>query len=197
MSGRLLIVRHAERPPIAEGDIGNDVTLTAAGILRTQGFARALDQNVLMIHSSPIFRCIQTAQLIADIHDYSHDDIIPNRSLGDPGFFIQDGELAWQSWLSKGSKKVNLHLLTGTETWPGFRAFDEAIAAMLDNIRNVLLSANSGLVVWVTHDTVLAVLASRVLANPLTLENWPDFLGYLEAQIDSSGQLTFTYVSNF
>lgn len=33
MSKRLLIVRHAERPQIADGEVGNDLSLTEAGVL--------------------------------------------------------------------------------------------------------------------------------------------------------------------
>lgn len=178
---------------IAEGDVGNAISITENGVRATREFARFLPTKIQSIHSSPILRCMQTAQLIAEVHDYSTSDIQSSRMLGDPGFFILDGELAWQNWLDKGSEAVNVHLLTGTETWPGFHAFDIAIVNMLGHIRAALSSCNSGFVVWVTHDTILATLASRLLPKPLTLSDWPDFLGALEVSLDRAGGLLLSY----
>lgn len=194
MTRRLLIVRHAERPSIANGEVGDGLTLTENGVQATKHFARGLNEEIVSIHSSPILRCVQTAQLIADEHDYAHANIQPSRLLGDPGFFIEDADLAWQSWLDKGSELVNTHLLAGTETWPGFRDFDQAIVEMLGHMRAELSSCRSGLTVWVTHDTILATLASRLLPEPLTLADWPDFLGSLQVSCDVHDELLLTYV---
>lgn len=195
MSKRLLIVRHAERPQIAEGEVGNDLCLTEAGVQATRCFASTLDQEIVSIQSSPILRCMQTAQLIADTHGYARENIKANRLLGDPGFFIADADLAWQSWLSRGSEAVNAHLLSGSETWPGFRKFDDAVADMLDQIRAALSSYSHGLAIWVTHDTILATLASRLLIKPLLVEEWPDFLGSLDFSLASDGELQLIYTA--
>lgn len=193
MSQRLLIVRHAERPPLPQGEVGNDLSLTENGIHATKRFAKALNGEVKAIYSSPILRCIQTAQLIADEHCIAHSDIQTSCLLGDPGFFIADAELAWQNWLDKGSEAVNAHLLAGIETWPGFHAFDQAIASMRKHLDTTLALQPSGLVLWITHDTILATLASRLLPAPLTMDDWPDFLGYLEVSCDSQNKLVLNY----
>lgn len=195
MSKRLLIVRHAERPLIANGEVGNDLGLTEAGVQATRDFAGTLDQEVVSIQSSPILRCMQTAQLIADAHGYARESIKTSRLLGDPGFFIEDADLAWQSWLSRGSEAVNAHLLSGSETWPGFREFDEVVAYMLNQIRTALSARSQGLIIWVTHDTILAALTSRLLSKPLSMAEWPDFLGTLEVSLASDGELQLTYTS--
>lgn len=195
MSKRLLIVRHAERPLIAEGEVGDGLSLTEAGVQATRYFAGELDQEIVSIQSSPILRCMQTAQLIADTHGYSREDIKTSRLLGDPGFFIADADLAWQSWLSRGNEAVNVHLLSGSETWPGFRELDEAVADMLNHMRAALSAFSQGLAVWVTHDTILATLASRLLPTPLTLVEWPDFLGALDVSFASGGELQLTYTA--
>lgn len=195
MSKRLLIVRHAERPQIADGEVGNDLSLTEAGVHATRYFASTLGQEVVSIQSSPILRCMQTAQLIADTHGYARENIKTSRLLGDPGFFIADADLAWQSWLNRGSEAVNAHLLSGSETWPGFRKFDDAVADMLNQIRVALSSYSQGLVIWVTHDTILATLASRLLIKPLLVEEWPDFLGSLDISIASDGELQLNYTA--
>jgi broad specificity phosphatase PhoE len=196
MSKRLLIVRHAERPLIADGEVGNDLGLTEAGVQATRDFAGTLDQEIVSIQSSPILRCMQTAQLIADAHGYARESIKTSRLLGDPGFFIEDADLAWQSWLSRGSEAVNAHLLSGSETWPGFREFDEAVANVLDQIRAALSSYNQGLAIWVTHDTILATLTSRLLTTPLSMAEWPDFLGTLDVSLANDGELKLIYTAS-
>lgn len=196
MSKRLLIVRHAERPQIAHGEVGNDLCLTEAGVQAARCFACTLDQEIVSIQSSPILRCMQTAQLIADTHGYARENIKTSRLLGDPGFFIADSGLAWQSWLSQGSEAVNAHLLSGSETWPGFRKFDDAVADMLNQIRATLSSYSQGLVIWVTHDTILATLTSRLLTTPLSMAEWPDFLGALDVSLANDGELKLIYTAS-
>jgi broad specificity phosphatase PhoE len=193
MSKRLLIVRHAERPLIADGEVGNDLCLTEAGVQATRYFASTLDQTIVSIQSSPILRCMQTAQLIADTHGYARENIKTSRLLGDPGFFIADADLAWQSWLSLGSEAVNAHLLSGSETWPGFRDLDVAVADMLNHMRAALSACSQGLAVWVTHDTILATLTSRLLSTPLSMAEWPDYLGTLDVSLAQGGELQLSY----
>ena len=193
MAKRLLIIRHAERPAIAKGNVGNDVSLTEYGLKTTQQFANTLTERIVSIHSSPVLRCMQTAQLIAEVHAYRHSDIEVNRLLGDPGFFIEDADVAWQSWCTKGNDTVNAYLLEGSGTWPGFRDIDNAITDMANHMRQLLSTNDSGLVIWVTHDTILATLVSRLLPQPLTLAEWPNFLGNLEVTLNDNCQLDFTY----
>ena len=196
MASVLVLLRHAERLSIPEGDIGNDVPITAAGAIATKEFARKLNPPVVSVETSPIYRCVQTAKLVSEIHGISGSNVRSNVLLGDPGFFIEDGEVAWQSWLKHGSEKVNQYLLTGSDNWPGFRPFNVAIASMVSSIRNVLEDRSPGTVVWVTHDTILATFASRVLQNKLSLDDWPEFLGSLTINMNNDRVLNYCYSKN-
>jgi len=193
MNKRVLIVRHAERPAIPRGQTGIDLQLTKYGINSTKQFAKTLKGNIISIHSSPVLRCLQTARLIAEITTFDQSKIKQNRLLGNPGIFIKDEKLAWKSWKDKGNNAVNLHLLTGIETWPGFRPFDKAINKIHDQIRVALSNCNSGTIIWITHDTILAPLASRLLENPLLMDDWPNYLGYLDCSINKNEQMTYNY----
>jgi len=68
---------------------------------------------------------------------------------------------------------------------------------MYDHMRAALSAPCPGLIVWVTHDTILSTLASRLLPRPLTLADWPDFLGALDVFIDRDGELQLSYESAF
>jgi len=197
MASKLIILRHAERESIPDGEIGHEVSITKAGVDSTKLFSAGLKEPVISIESSPIHRCIQTARLIADMHGIESFEITTSTLLGDPGFFISDADLAWKSWQKLGSETVNRHLLIGTEQWPGFRPFEEAMAIMTDRIYSTLLDDRHGIAVWVTHDTILAAFASRVLDAPLTLDMWPDFLGSLTVTTGKIDKLNCYYSQRY
>ncbi len=189
---RILIVRHAARPDISPNTVGNDVMLTDEGIEQSKLFASLLSGQVLSIRTSPIGRCVQTAELIAQATHFKPNDIQQCRLLGDPGFIIKDGDLAWQHWLKKGHKAVNLHLLSGTESWDGFYDLNNSAARIFSDIKALLNNSADGVHIWVTHDTILATLAARIGDKRLTLQDWPNFLGYLEIKL-SGEQIYVSY----
>jgi broad specificity phosphatase PhoE len=191
---KLIIIRHAERPEIADGAVGNELTLTKKGEADSVAFAQQVSSDIISIRTSPIVRCVQTAQIMASQWGYPLSEIQTCKKLGDPGFFIRDSELAWQSWLEKGAKAVNQHLLTGRDKWPGFVHFDMAILEMKFLILKTLATRKYGTHVWVTHDTILATIASRLLPSPILMSEWPSFLGMLEISLDHKGKLKLLYL---
>lgn len=192
----LLIIRHAERPTIQDGTVGNELSLTSNGIHETKRLAKSFPREISSIESSPILRCIQTAELIAEHHELPLTSIGRSNLLGDPGFIIDDAELAWTNWVEKGAGAVNEHLLSGTSVWPGFRDLDEAVAQMRQSIEEMLTESGDGVHVWVTHDTIVATLASRLQRRPVTLKEWPDYLGGLTIQLREESGLEISYSSS-
>jgi len=192
MKAHLILLRHAERPNIPDNEIGNDVSLTKQGIHQTKQFADALEQPIISISSSPIPRCMQTADIIARCCNHNKP-IKKSTLLGDPGFFIKNPDLAWTHWQSKGHEAVNQYLLNGKDQWLGFYPFDDAINHMKTKIIDQLKKTNSGLHLWITHDTILAAFSSRVLPQPLTLNKWPDFLGFIDIYLDEQSNLKYKY----
>jgi broad specificity phosphatase PhoE len=194
MPAHLILLRHAERPNIPSDEVGNEVSLTKQGIHQTKLFAKSLKQPIISISSSPILRCVQTAEIISNHCSYNKI-IKKSLLLGDPGFFIKDPELAWIHWQTKGHDAVNQYLLSGKDQWQGFHPFDNAINRMKAEITKQLEITSSGLHVWVSHDTILATFASRVLPQSLTLNNWPNFLGYLDIYQDEKNNLKYNNFS--
>lgn len=184
---KLIILRHAERPEIDANGVGNDVLLTDRGKRDAYLFGKNIGQPVIKICSSPIGRCMQTAEIVAEASDCFSKEIIQDRDLGDPGFIIEDGDEAWTHWQSKGQEAVNQHLLSGSEKWSGFFDLDEASTKFSEKIFRYLVEQEKGIHIWVTHDTVLATFASRVLGSPLSIQQWPYFLDYLSINIKENG----------
>lgn len=192
----LIIVRHAERSDILPDRVGDDVMLTDKGIEQSKAFVSLIDLPILSIKSSPIKRCVQTAKLIAQSANYKIKDIKTCTSLGDPGFIINDSDLAWQHWLNKDHDAVNQYLISGTEVWEGFYDLDYVVKETFFTIKTLLNDSPFGTHIWVTHDTILATLASRVNTSKLTLKEWPNFLGYLKFTCSDKGVLDIDYVQS-
>lgn len=194
---KIIILRHAERPPIPNGERGDDIALNEHGINESIRFAKTIDENILSVQSSPIYRCIQVAEIIATQHDYPIENIALCNLLGKPGAFITDANQAWQHWFEKGHDAVNEYHLKGNEQWNGFREFPEAIQLLKNKIFNSFQQKSEGIHIWVTHDTILGAFASRILDNRLNLEDWPNYLGRLEITLTSKKQIKATYYRDF
>jgi broad specificity phosphatase PhoE len=189
---KLLLVRHAERPDIPANTVGNEVLLTEKGKADTRNFAQSISGPVISIHTSPIERCKQTAEIIAEVVGFSNHHIELNPDLGDPGFIIDDGSKAWVHWQEKGHQLVNEHLLSGSEHWEGFKQLDQAVKEFDCKIREQLSLQSNGIHVWVTHDTILATYISRVMPNQLSLSQWPQYLDFITVEL-KNGDVDYNY----
>lgn len=184
---KLLLVRHAERPEIPENTVGDEVMLTEKGKTDAYRFAQTISGRVIAIQSSPIGRCMQTAEIIADVIGLQKEDIIVNRDLGDPGFIIHDGVQAWTHWQQKGHQRVNEYLLSGYDRWSGFEDLNGAVTMFDNKIREHLTIFDSGVHVWITHDTILATYASRIMPQRLHMSQWPKYLDFLLVELTKNG----------
>lgn len=193
MTKRLIMVRHAERPSIPKGEVGDDVLLNASGLRASFVFGQSLEQEIIDIKTSSVSRCVQTATEIAKAVGYNTSNIDTCSDLGAPGYFISDGGKAWHHWQEKGHQRVNEFLLDGNVQWDGFYDLNEAAKQFKRKIEQVLLNSKTGTHLWITHDTILAAFSARVLEETLTLDQWPKFLGYLSIELSSSRELIFQY----
>lgn len=193
MTPRIVLIRHAERETIPPGEVGNEVAITAAGRTAARRLARRSDFQVNAIRSSPIRRCMETAAIIAEANGISSDAIKVSQDLGDPGYFIEDGELAFRAWQEEGREGVKRFLLRAEGSRPGFLELRSAANGLAGRIRK-RLSVLDGREVWVTHDTVLGAFLAHLMAGRMTLADWPGYLDRLELGLRPDGDLQFDYV---
>src|SRR5574337_1233787 len=101
-----LLLRHGDREQIPKGEFGNEILLNEKGKQRSLAFGEALkDSEVSRIFTSPIPRCIQTAELIAK--GFGRElEIIQTKSLGDPGLHTADEKLAGEFYLTHGFHEI-------------------------------------------------------------------------------------------
>ena len=170
----VLLLRHAARGPLPDGEAGNDVPITLSGKYCAEELGRKLGARIRSLHSSPVPRCIQTANALREGAN-AEIDIVVSRFLGDPGVYVLDGDLAWGNWERLGHEEVMRRLVSEKDPLPGMAQPDEAARLLL---RQMLASAGDscGLHIFITHDSVITATVSRLQGTPHSPSDWPCFL---------------------
>jgi len=168
------LIRHAERYDIPADDFGNDVALMSVGIASSQLLADKLCERLVKLSSSPIKRCLQTAEILLTKAKCSA--IQKNKLLGDPGIFITDRHQAHTYFMEQKSiPDLVMHLLSEQPNPSGFCV--STIKTTLKLIHILLTEiTKAGISINITHDSILSVVIG-VIFNELSIEKlWPDYL---------------------
>ncbi len=176
--GVAVLLRHAEREALHAHDAGWDTPLTARGIRLARAFGSSLADRICALHTSPVPRCVQTVEAIA--HGTSAG--LPyhlDRRLGDPGVLVDEPRVAWaQTWERLGHEVVVKHLISRDTPLPGMAAPAFAVRSLVHHM--LAASTASGLHLFCSHDSIVAVTAARMLGMDLGVAAWP---GYLEGAL--------------
>lgn len=186
----MLLLRHSARGSLPVGEAGNDVPITEAGKRNAEEFGRRLGAQIRSLHSSPVPRCIQTANALREGAN-TKLDITVSRLLGDPGVYVLDGDLAWSNWEKLGHEEVMRHLVSEDDPLPGMAQPDEAARLLLCHM---LTSAGDscGFHLFVTHDSIITATVSRLQGLPHDPSDWPCFLeGVLFWQIKEGVHIVY------
>lgn len=166
----LLLIRHAERPPLPPDPSGRDVPLTPRGEDQAATLGRSFGARLGRVHASPITRCLATARALA-----RDRPVVSDLRLGDPGPFVADLERAWADWRLLGHDGVLARLCSGDDVLPGLHPLRETTRALITSLL-ATVACEPGIHVFVTHDVVVAPVASVLLGRPLAETEWPAFL---------------------
>lgn len=193
-----LLIRHAERDEIKDSEFGNDVLLTENGKRDAEKLGKSLSEyNVIRIYTSPVERCVQTAQFIKKGLQKNVEIVITNE-LGDPGFHVADADLAGKTYINHGFVKSYNDFSNGKlpEGW--------ATLDYLKSYANEFLQSKTeygGVTVFVSHDSLIANFA---LANNIKkYDTKTDWVPYLDgvlldyADIKSDLKMFFTQYWKF
>jgi broad specificity phosphatase PhoE len=170
-----LLMRHAERPPIAAGEHGTDLALTDHGRRSAEALGAILGPRLQRLSTSPIRRCRETAEALrrganVDI------ELVNDHLLGDPGIFVRDPELAWTHWQTMGHRAVLEHLAWSDRPLPGLARPAAAAHQLALHLALALDDAPQGLHLFLTHDAILYPTFSRMLPSARGRHGWPAFL---------------------
>ncbi len=169
-----LLLRHSVRDELAPGDVGYARPINALGERLAREFGTALQGRLRALHSSPVQRCLHTAEILREAANPGLE-IVQDRMLGDPGAYVLDAQLAWKNWERLGSLGIMEHLVSTNEPLPGTAPADVGARAL---VRHMLAVAGiaPGLHVFVTHDILVAATAARFLGTPAGPARWPRYL---------------------
>jgi broad specificity phosphatase PhoE len=167
------LIRHADRDPIPEGSFGDEVPLNPRGVENAIALGVRL-QNIPIpkIYTSPVKRCIQTAECICKGYGRTIA-IIPSNELGDPGMHISNAEIAGQHFLQRGILSILKDYSVGI-TCPGFESHEALKTKALSHFRSCL--SNEGLTLFISHDSFIYMYDFVTNEKIYTEENWINYL---------------------
>ena len=170
----VVLLRHSVRGHLPPGDAGYVLPITEVGRRLALELGSLLRGRLRTLHTSPLLRCVQTAQALAEGAGVGLA-VVPNRLLGDPGVFVLDGRRAWANWEQLGHEGVMRHLVNETAALSGMARPDEAARFL---VQSMLAQAASrpGVHVFVTHDSLVTATAARLLGRVLGVDDWPWYL---------------------
>lgn len=171
-----VMIRHGDRDNFADGDLGNNVLLNKKGVENSLNLGVSLRGFAISrIFTSPIQRCVQTADCIAK--GYGKEmEIIQTHCLGNPGLHISDDILAGEYFLKHGFFKILDEFINGIPS-PGLRGKDEYQRLMTEFIHSE--TNETGLTLYVTHDSLIALYHYCISQTVYTPESWVEYLGGL------------------
>lgn len=178
----ILFIRHGDRNKIPDGEFGNDVELNEKGLSRSKELGISLaNHRINKIFTSPIIRCVQTAQAISE--GIGRDVPIEQSTLlGHPGAFVYDGHAAGQTYLQLGFRRFYQSLLNGIPL-AGNLPIHEG-AEILTNFF-IHTSFNPGLNIHVSHDMIVALYAHAMFRKTYEPDiNWIKYLDGVIFQLD-------------
>lgn len=170
----VVLLRHSVRDELPDGDVGYVLPITDVGRQLALELGSLLSGRLRTLHASPLPRCVQTAQALAEGAGVDVA-VVPSRLLGDPGVFVLDGPRAWANWQQLGHEGVMRHLVTEAGALPGMARPGEAARFLVQSM--FATAANGpGIHVFVTHDSLVTATAAKLLNKPLGLDDWPWYL---------------------
>ncbi len=184
---KLTVLRHAESEgnliPVYQGKLPG-TSLSKAGKKQAEATAAALkDTEVDVIYASPLARCQQTAQAIAE---KTGARIVTDERLREVGFGEYEGKTIDFSDLSllvlKRNKKIEDSSPESIFHFPGMESWSQVQARVADFLTEILPRHRSEHIVIVTHaDPVINIRHFFTKEDPLKLSHQP-FPGYAAAE---------------
>jgi phosphohistidine phosphatase SixA len=170
-----IYIRHGERDFIPVGEKGEDIELNESGIQKSFEYGQSLKQHrVNKIYSSPVKRCIQTADAIRKGLDINIQTEY-SELLGIKGAFVKDENTLCQEILSLEECYIKL-----INHKPVARKVDISVGAALLTEYFLKYTEEKGISLFISHDMYIALYAHEIFK--LTYHpsgKWIEFLNGL------------------
>jgi len=170
-----IIMRHADREHIKQG-VNEDEPINEAGRINSIELGEKLALfNSVKIFTSPIGRCIQTGEAI--LQGFKKQGCTSESSmLGEPGPFVFDRKLASKVFNEYGCIRTVENQIAG-QRLEGVRSVEEG-GGLLKNyvLSEMQVNNKENLLIFITHDAILAPFIYLYTGEKFNKEHWVDFL---------------------
>lgn len=171
-----LLIRHGDRDKIPKGSFGNEVLLNEKGIHNSLKFGESIaGMRVNKILTSPVERCVQTAEFIAKGYG-SNIEIVETSALGAPGLHINDEKIAGEFYLNYGFDEMYKRFVNGMEI-PGIPTTEELHKSITKFLKDN--SNQNGLTIFVSHDMLIAFYHYSIDKKIYMKDSWIKYLSGL------------------
>lgn len=180
-----LVIRHAERDYMVYGQISqplNQLGRQHSFELGTklQGFSK------YQFFSSPVDRCVETNECLYEgVFGNMNGHInSPTNVLGEPGPYVANRKANAFKTITSCTRVIELQI--EHERLEGMRDTTEGAKFLTDYVIEQYEKSDTGtLLVFTTHDAILAPTIFELTGEKFNHENWPDFLdGFILEKID-------------
>jgi broad specificity phosphatase PhoE len=169
-----LLIRHAERFEINEStpNWGSEVLLTPVGITSAQNLgASLLGDYEVQFFSSPVKRCVQTAQNIQKGMRLDAKPVQPLPLLGDPGLDFRE---SFEDGYVMGSEQIRfMEWLVETGQVKEFVSIKERCKEILDLVRQ---KQGKEFSLFVAHDLQIASMLKYTGVKNTSRADWCGFM---------------------
>ncbi len=174
-SSYAILVRHAERPPFRVRRLGNNVPITACGASDSVKFGGdPCIRSVTGAYSSPVLRCVQTANKILEGARLGHLRVTTRSALGEPGSYIRNRWAAGRHFILRDAPGVIEEYIAKGKL-DGFLPLKEGSTALLSSILRDIGPENSRNL-YVSHDAVIAPFIYYYTGEKFGRDHWLNFL---------------------
>ena len=181
-----IVIRHSIKEAPPENQPYHDVPLTIKGLNLARTFSEEIKElDLKSIFTSPLRRCNETAEGI--LTGYGKDlPTIYSTTLGDPGPYVEDEELAGETFLKNYPEDVVKMHVNGHKL-PGFRDISQDSKMLME-----LLLKKSAPSIFITHDVIIASLLGFLNGRYPDINNW---IGYMDGFIFCPYSKDFTIIA--
>ncbi len=170
-----IMLRHAERNRDIISDSPWTDPITPEGILTAQNFGKDLRVkgfSIAVMLSSPLQRCVQTAERILE-GSCSDLDVEMSNLLGDPGPFVM-GDIDLQLFSTMSARDL-VKLQIAGQRIKGIRDISEGTRMVLRTIVGTKCSGTS-IGIFVSHDAIIAPVLYHLTGILFGEDRWIDFM---------------------
>jgi len=172
----IMFLRHAERD-FSEDPL-EDIKKQINGNGKKQAISLGKEllkrqSKICFIKSSPIERCVETANAILE-GARSNVKVLTSRILGDPGPFVSDDKIAFQTFLELGIEEI-VRRQHENKPIPGFHDTKKGLKTLLEEFVKDMEKLD-GVGLYISHDAIIAAFLGYLTGTAIDMDNWIGFL---------------------